>query len=156
MDSPFRILLVDDDRELHRIYEETFRLHFENIVVLSHCFGPSQLAAAITSEDPHIIILDQMFPSGERGTELISSIHGLNSSILVILNSAFGNEQLASDALDAHADEYVVGSKLDINVLLERVEEAMEKVGGNSVLDEMGTVLTLKVNGIRPTNLPSP
>ena len=143
MDIPHQVnvLLVDDDEALHLIYERIFEDRFGGTIHLAHCSDPVVLDAALAAEDPDIIILDQRLPNGFLGTNLIPSIRRAKPFVQIILNSAYGSEELASQAISSGVDGYVMGSKENNDILLDQVGKAKEKVEGNAMLEGMGDEL---------------
>src|SRR5271156_5317242 len=96
--EPTKILVVDDssfDRQLiGRLLEP-----LTDLKLVFACNGNDGLAA-ITREDPAVILTDLIMPDME-GLELVQRVRAQHPSLSVILVTAYGSEEIAMQALRA-------------------------------------------------------
>jgi CheY-like chemotaxis protein len=107
--QPIKILVVDDsafDRQLiGRLLEP-----LADLKVVFACNGNDGLAA-ITREDPAVILTDLIMPDME-GLELVQRVRAQHPSLSVILVTAYGSEEIAMQALRAGAANYIPKKRL--------------------------------------------
>jgi len=88
---PQRILLVEDDPELRRLYKEAFEhAHFE---VIEAEDGETAISSMLTTK-PDLIVLDLMLPrqGGIAALRIIRSLPGCRHVPVVILTALPNNE----------------------------------------------------------------
>ena len=123
-DGRLEILLVDDDRDLYDYYVILMSKQFGEDVHLDHCGSGAELAEAMSDHDYDIVILDQRLRDGERGLDLVPTIRKSNPRAVILMNSAYGSEMLAADAIRQGVDDYVEGRKEDKSALIAAIERA--------------------------------
>lgn len=99
-----KILLVDDEESIHFLYRE----EFEDVgyQVISAHDGETGLEK-FKENEPDLVILDIQMP-GMNGVEVLRQMKMLNSSVPVILSSAY--QEFKRDLGTWASDEYVVKS----------------------------------------------
>lgn len=130
-EEALEILLVDDDSDLYDYYVILMNKHFSSGVRLHHCPSGEDLADALDDRDYDIVILDQRLKDGEHGLDLVPTIRRANPDSIILLNSAYGSEMLAADAIRRGVDDYIEGRKEDKEALIAAIERAAPVVHAN-------------------------
>jgi len=117
-----KILLVDDEESIQIVYREEFE--DAGYLVVSASNGEEGLRK-FADEKPDIVILDIHMP-GMNGVEVLRKMKKLDSSIPVILNSAF--QEFKRDLGTWASDAYIVKSG-DFKDLRKNVEELLGQEG---------------------------
>lgn len=99
-----KILLVDDEDSIHLLYRE--ELEDEGYEVHSALSGEEALAQ-LKIIVPDLVILDINMP-GINGIDVLRQIKEMNSSLPVILSSAY--QEFKQDLATWASDEYIVKS----------------------------------------------
>lgn len=99
-----KILLVDDEDSIHLLYRE--ELEEEGYEVHSALSGEEALTQ-LKIINPDLIILDINMP-GINGIDVLRQIKEMNSSLPVILSSAY--QEFKQDLATWASDEYIVKS----------------------------------------------
>ncbi|MBU4412226.1 MAG: response regulator [Desulfurivibrionaceae bacterium] len=99
-----KILLVDDEDSIHLLYRE--ELEEEGYEVHSALSGEEALTQ-LKIINPDLIILDINMP-GINGIDVLRQIKEINSSLPVILSSAY--QEFKQDLATWASDEYIVKS----------------------------------------------
>ena len=110
------ILLVDDDESIQLLYQEELKEAGYNVVSV---YDGSEALAVFTRTAPDLVILDIQMP-GLNGIEVLRQIKMVDSSVPVILNSAY--QEFKQDLGAWASDEYVVKSS-DISELMAAVQK---------------------------------
>lgn len=110
------ILLVDDDESIQLLYQEEFKEAGYRVVSV---YDGSEAIDAFKKTVPDLVILDIQMP-GLNGIEVLRQIKLVDSSVPVILNSAY--QEFKQDLGAWASDEYVVKSS-DIGELMAAVEK---------------------------------
>ncbi|HEY2933931.1 MAG TPA: response regulator [Acidobacteriota bacterium] len=121
-DRPIKLLIVDDEKNIRRLYEKAFKQYGYEVLLAEN--GASAVEK-VESEGPDLVILDIRMP-GMDGIEALGKILGKKRDIPVILNTAYTSYQ--NNFMSWAADAYVVKSS-DIEVLKSKVEEVLVKKG---------------------------
>ena len=98
------ILLVDDDESIQLLYQEEFKEAGFNV---ESAFTGDEGLVRFKEINPDLVILDIQMP-GLNGIEVLRQIKMMNSSIPVILSSAYHEHKQNLGAWAS--DEYVVKS----------------------------------------------
>lgn len=117
-----KILVVDDESHIRILYQE--ELQTEGfLVALSD--GREPIMQVITREQPDIVILDiKLEGNNVTGLDLLQTIRANNTTLPVILSSAF--ESFQYDLKSIAADAYCVKS-VDLTNLKETIKSILEK-----------------------------
>lgn len=114
------ILIVDDEKNLCRLYEKELTKEGYH-VVLAH--SGAEALEKVNEIAPDLVVLDIRMP-GMDGIEALSKILGKNNRLPVILNTAFTSYQ--NDYMSWAADAYVVKSS-DLTELKTKIKEILSK-----------------------------
>ena len=121
MDSPARLLLIEDDPAIRRFV----RLALEGAghqVFEADTLQRGLIDAA--TRKPDLIVLDLGLPDGD-GVDLIRDLRGWSTLPVIVLSARVGeNDKI--DALDAGADDYLV-KPFSVGELMARVRAALRR-----------------------------
>jgi two-component system response regulator AtoC len=98
-----RVLVVDDEENIRLVLRTLLKKHGYDVEVADS--GESALAL-IDSFDPDVILTDVRMPR-MGGLDLLATLKGKQHPATVIVMSAYGNVDLAIDAMKAGAYDYV-------------------------------------------------
>jgi DNA-binding NtrC family response regulator len=121
--SMTKILIVDDEKPTREAMARLLKRKYE-------CFtapdGESALKELSQHPDIALVLTDYKMP-GMNGSELIKTIKSENASIACILITAFGEIELAVEAMKDGADDFLVKPITDIDQLELRIKKALDK-----------------------------
>ncbi len=118
-----KILIVDDEKPTREVMAKILSATGECMLAPDAAAAKSMLAA-----DPSIALLITDFKMpGENGVELIKAAKAANPSLACILVTAFGEIDLAVDAMKQGADDFLTKPITDISQMEIRVQKAIEK-----------------------------
>ena len=104
-----RILIVDDNEDLLSAARIFLKRHFAQIDVEKN---PESLPDLIQNEQYDVILLDMNFTkdvsSGKEGFHWLEKILAINPSSVVVLITAYGDEQTAVQAIKSGATDFVL------------------------------------------------
>jgi len=115
-----KVLCVDDDLNLLRLYEE--ELSEEGYQVILARNGKEAMEKFI-KESPHLVVLDIRMPEKD-GIETLTAMMGKDRQVPVILNTAY--PQYRGNFMTWGAEAYVIKSS-DFTELKQKIREALEK-----------------------------
>lgn len=118
---PVRVLLVEDDQLIQRMYQKIFT--FEKYEVVTASDGEEALEKARTS-DPTIILLDVMMPK-MNGMEVLERLKmdPNTKAIPVVMLSNLAGENDAETALAKGAVKYIIKSEHDPKEVADMIQE---------------------------------
>lgn len=116
-----QLLIVDDDKELLKIYEKIFKMNHFNVLTASD--SPAALEL-VKKRQIGVIVSDIIMPKMD-GMVLLHKIREINPSIQVIMLTAEGSISGAVEAVRAGAFTYLL-KPADINELIFNVQRAFE------------------------------
>lgn len=118
------ILIVDDNKSVLASLELLLEAEFGRIVTASN---PNQIQSLLTSLPIDVVILDMNFTAGinngNEGLYWLQQIHTLSPTLPVIMLTAYGDVELAVQALKRGATDFLL-KPWDNKVLLDKVTEA--------------------------------
>ena len=123
--GPTRILVVDDDEEARLMYYAI--LETEGHVVSMAKDGFEALDMLKLDPDYNLVILDLSMP-GLDGRKVLDRIRGTKDTVAipVLVSTAFGNESIERELLEAGADDYLEKS-VDAQRFLARVRAVLRR-----------------------------
>ena len=113
------ILLVDDDESIQLLYQEEFKEAGYKVVSV---YNGNEALDMFTQTAPDLVSLDIQMP-GLNGIEVLRQIKMVDSTVPVILNSAY--QEFKQDLGAWASDEYVVKSS-DIGELMAAVQKHLD------------------------------
>ncbi len=103
------VLFVDDDVDVLHTARMILKPHFAKIVTLSE---PDKIPAALLEDDFDLVVLDMNFSfgqtSGKEGLFWLRKIKELEPDAHVLMNTAYGDIQLAVEAMKEGATDFLV------------------------------------------------
>lgn len=116
-----KVLLVDDDPSIQRLYTKAFTAREHEVTVGQDGVEGVQLAAA---EQPQIIMLDVMMPNG-NGIDALKQLKASDATkqIPVIMLSANDDPTLMQSSLETGASRYVVKGNMEPLDIVQMAEE---------------------------------
>ena len=137
MKDRITILFVDDDYDLYFIYNkllnETLTIKFDFI----HSPNIEDMLEKIKTQKFDIVVLDQRLNDGNKGLDFLPNIKQGNIYSYVIINSGYGSESLAIEAIRKGADDYVKGNKENNEEFLITIEKAITTVNRLDLMDNL-------------------
>jgi two-component system response regulator AtoC len=98
-----RVLVVDDEENIRIVLKTLLRRHGYEVETAG---SADDALAAIGAFDPDVILTDVRMPK-VSGLELLATLKAKNSPATVIVMSAFGNVELALEAMKGGAYDYI-------------------------------------------------
>jgi len=116
--STISLLVVEDDTNTRNQLVDLLSLYFSNIHAASNgCEGLKK----IEKEYPDVIISDIKM-SCLDGIEMVRKVKDQNYKPIVILTTAFSDQEYLLDALDINVDAYLI-KPIDIKILMEKITQ---------------------------------
>jgi two-component system, OmpR family, phosphate regulon response regulator PhoB len=114
-----KILLVEDDLDLQKMYLEKLKMNNYEVVIASNSSTALQFAL---DEKPNLIILDIMIPGKMNGMDVLSALkkNKNTSNIAVLVLTNLDGEK--KEAMALGASDYLVKAETSLNLLLEKVK----------------------------------
>jgi DNA-binding NtrC family response regulator len=103
------IVIVEDDVDVRTAARLLLKRHFQSVVALAH---PSELALLALDSPPVAILLDMNFAhgqgKGDEGLDALAQIRQKDPHVAVVLATAFGEVELAVEAMKRGATDFVL------------------------------------------------
>lgn len=103
------ILVIDDDEDVLLSARLLLKKHFTNVIVKSH---PKEINTLLSTESIDVMVLDMNyrigFNDGKEGIYWLKHVKEINPKIVVILMTAYGEVELAVDAIKLGAFDFVL------------------------------------------------
>lgn len=119
----FRVLVVEDEREISRILEEFLLRNEYSVTVASDGLSASQI---MEKEQFDMILMDLMLP-GKSGEELIRELRKYSDSPLIVI-SAKSALEARIEALRIGADDFIL-KPFELSEVLVRMEVVLRRAG---------------------------
>nr|MBI5456109.1 response regulator [Candidatus Levybacteria bacterium] len=119
-----KVFLIDDDEDLVNIFSAALSKDgFETSYALTGQDG----LAKVKTENPDIILLDQVLPD-MSGNDILKSLKtdDATKAIPVILLSNFSQEELVKGAINAGAVDYLFKYQVEPKDVIVKVKEALK------------------------------
>lgn len=104
-----KILIVDDDKDVLTTARIILKQYYTEIVTE---VNPQKIPDYLKNEDFDVIILDMNFKpgatNGEEGLYWLKKIQNINPDLCVLMNTAYGDIELAVEAMKHGASEFLV------------------------------------------------
>lgn len=119
-----KILIIDDNAELQKIYEEVFQ--DAGYEVLMSLTGQDGLQRA-TQEKPNAIILDLMLANGINGFDVLNDLkrHPVTQHIPIVVLTNLDSEE--KHALEMGVSHYYIKSNTSFDVLLQKIQQLTQR-----------------------------
>lgn len=103
------ILVVDDNQDILIALKMLLKQHFQHVYI---CAQPEQIPELIQQYEFDLVLLDMNFTqdsiSGQEGFDWLQRIISLDPSIAVVMMTAYGEIQLAVEAIKAGAVDFII------------------------------------------------
>lgn len=103
------ILIIDDDQDVLYTAKIILKQHYDNVVIED---TPNRIEALLSKDNYDVILLDMNFKpgatGGNEGLFWLKKIHKINPSSKVVLNTAYGDINLAVQAMKEGAIDFLV------------------------------------------------
>lgn len=119
----FKVLVVEDEREISRILEEFLERNDYSVTVASDGLTASQI---MEKEQFDMILMDLMLP-GKSGEELIRELRKFSDSPLIVI-SAKSALEARIEALRIGADDFIL-KPFELSEVLVRMEVVLRRAG---------------------------
>jgi diguanylate cyclase (GGDEF)-like protein/PAS domain S-box-containing protein len=122
-----KILLIEDNAGDVRLLTEMFRDEGPHDIELAHvdCVGAAE--KYLLERSPHIILLDLGLPDAQ-GVDAIRRIRAAAPHVPVVVLTGLDDESMASRALQAGAQDYLIKGEIEPRGLLRALRYAMERM----------------------------
>ena len=120
------MLLVEDNAADIRLIKEMLRDSNNTSLEISGTENLSQCLAYLDTEFPDVILLDMSLPDSEWPETLVKVIDKAPDIPIVIL-TGLDNEERALEAVHKGAQDYLVKSQIDTDLLLRTIRYAIER-----------------------------
>lgn len=104
-----RVLVVDDDADVLTAARLLLKRHVKAVTVVDN---PEQIPARLADGDTDIVLLDMNFAigsnTGREGLEWLERVQQLDSGVIVILMTAYGDAETAVAAMKKGAADFVL------------------------------------------------
>lgn len=122
-----RILLVDDEAELVETLAE--RLELRGIDA-DYALSGDDALSKVRESAYDLAVVDMKMP-GVSGLDVMKAMQGIRPEMRFIFLTGHGSEEDCQEGRDAGASDYLM-KPVRLQVLLERIQAAMEPAGGPS------------------------
>ncbi|MBM4388294.1 MAG: sigma-54-dependent Fis family transcriptional regulator, partial [Deltaproteobacteria bacterium] len=123
MKQKHKILIIEDDPSLREVI--AFGLQDENLEILSAGSGEYGLELFESSRGIDLVLTDVKMP-GIDGIEVLKRVKALNPLAEVVMMTAYGNVELAVEAMKQGASDYLT-KPVGMKELKVRIAKALEK-----------------------------
>ena len=144
------ILIIDDDDDILLSAKLLLKKHYTNIITKS---SPKEINQLITKENIDVIVLDMNyrigFNDGKEGLYWLNHIMSINDKMIVILMTAYGEVELAVNAIKQGAFDFIL-KPWSNEKFLATIRAGMELNASNhkiSILKSTNTALQKKIEG---------
>lgn len=124
----YKILIADDEELERKSLHIFFSRNFPDVVLLPDATNGSQVVETVLHQQPDILILDIEMP-GLNGLEALKIIRQNNRSIHVIIKTAYSKFDYAQEALNLHADFFLLkpARKEDLKACIRQIIMQIEQ-----------------------------
>lgn len=125
MEKQKRILIIDDDPLISRMYEHHLTSQGFEVAV---SFNGEEAITAIRKNRPDLIFLDVMMPklNGVETLKILKSEEKTKRIPVIFLTNLSDNEDDIKKARELGALDYLVKSEISLKALAERAKKALE------------------------------
>jgi len=141
LNSGYRILVVDDERDICRIISSILK---EEGYRINKAYNGGQAIKKIKAKDYNLMILDYKLPD-INGIRVVEEVRLTNPTLKVIMISAYGNPLTKSMAKNLVVYRFLE-KPFDLNRLVKVVKGALAKNQGEVDRSSKGIVLNLRTS----------
>ncbi|MFG0335334.1 MAG: PP2C family protein-serine/threonine phosphatase [Maioricimonas sp. JB049] len=120
------ILLVEDEQTDAELIRRTLQRRFAIPFELIHATSLATAQALVGAGAPDLVVLDLSLPDSS-GLETFRRLHAVSADTPIVVLSGYDDEEIAADAVGLGAQDYLVKSSFDANVLTRALRFALER-----------------------------
>ena len=119
--SSTTLLITEDDKRTREHFVEVLEMYFKKVIAAEDgCDALTKIASNI----PDIIISDIKMPCLD-GISLIKEVKNKTYRPIVIFTTAFSNQEYLLEAINIHADAYLI-KPINVHKLLEKISDSID------------------------------
>lgn len=127
MNKPYKVLFVDDDEYIRKIYEDRLKASGFDVTMVT---GAAEAEDRLEKVAYDIVCLDYML-SGKSGLDVLKWLRGEKKMDLpVLVFSASGHDRNIQEFMEAGATAYVQKDHIVPSELVAKIKEIIEKKHG--------------------------
>jgi PAS domain S-box-containing protein len=105
VDESLRLFLIEDDDDIALIVRRALERAGHQV---TRCRDAADALTVLGHENFDLVLLDQRLPHGMQGVDLLQALGREGITVPVLMVTAYGDEQLATQVLHAGAQDYIV------------------------------------------------
>ncbi|MFZ3102888.1 MAG: sporulation transcription factor Spo0A [Desulfitobacteriaceae bacterium] len=154
MQTPIRVLLVDDNHEFIEVLKEYIQSQ-DDMSIVGVAYHGNEALELIYREAPDVVVLDIIMPHLD-GLGVLEKLQNEVKKPRVIILSAFGQESMTQRAVNLGADYYIL-KPFDLETLAKRIRQLYSEDGfmGSNVTTAGGgfsnNISNSVINYVQPT-----
>jgi signal transduction histidine kinase len=125
-EKPLQVLLVEDNAGDVRLLREMFSKEKRDAFQLTHLLRMSDAEAHLAKGGVDIVLLDLGLPDG-HGLDTVRRAHAAAPEVPVIVLTGLDDEALASEAMNAGAQDYLIKGQIENRALPRALRHAVER-----------------------------
>jgi formate hydrogenlyase transcriptional activator len=142
--NPISILLVEDCPSDVELFKGMLDEANSILVELTHCNMLGSALTLLSKENFGIILLDLSLPDG-KGLDTVKRMHAAVPHVPIVVMSGLVDEEIAVQALQAGAQDYLVKGQVDSNILIRTIRYALQRKQGDDALRRAHETLEMRV-----------
>ncbi|MBN2533424.1 MAG: response regulator transcription factor [Spirochaetales bacterium] len=119
---PYRIMIVDDDKDFRTVFREILEEEYE---VVEAANGDEAISKMRAPNIIDLILLDIRMP-GLKGTEVLKKIKEINPDVFIVMLTGYSGKDIILESLRGHADDYLE-KPLKVEKTLEIIKNLLAK-----------------------------
>lgn len=143
MTKSLTLLYVEDDTSTAHSFLNAFDDYFKKVLIAQNA---EEGLALFEKYSPDILITDLQLPK-MSGLEMIESIHNIDPSFPIIVNSAFSDTHLLLQSIALHIESYIL-KPTDPYKLLHVLEKIAHRITLEKKLSETREMMQTMIDGI--------
>src|SRR5665809_24697 len=125
-DRPLRLALIEDSPEYALLVRHLLLEELGDSVVIEHCGSIAEAKAALVDEDLGCILLDLSLPDA-TGLKALKAVRARAHQVPIVVLSGEENEEVALQAVQEGAQDYLVKRHADGHLLGRAIRYAVER-----------------------------
>ncbi|MGE5352133.1 MAG: PAS domain S-box protein [Acidobacteriota bacterium] len=138
----FKILMIEDSRSFAQLILEMIEEARGAEITLDHAFRLSNGLELLRSGRYDIILLDLTLPDS-MGLDTLKKVKDAFPDLPVVVMTNLDDEETATKAIQAGAQDYLVKGDFDTNLLVRSLKYAIERKHANDMLRESEQMLSV-------------
>jgi YesN/AraC family two-component response regulator len=121
----FRFLIVDDEQVTRKLLRSILKT--QEYTAVDEAESGEAALDALSQNEYHVVLLDKNMP-GKDGMEVLERGKAVRPDCEFLIITAYGSMETAMQAMDLGAYSYITKPFSEVDVIIKRVEGALEKV----------------------------